>query len=283
MLNQVFYLGLSENIWQGIFGFISIVIVAGAVGIITIHWLSKREALNEREGKIINDRITAYLEILDSMARINERIVILDSGIHIRGEIDKHGIKTSKDRPVVEYPPFLEDEIKLHAIIKSLGNFYIKKLHLVGPKTYKQFTFIYLYLSKIDGYYKYLVTTPMPDGRLLDKSTTNEILKEFLPKFGMVIDYDLVKMQADFERALVGELYDLKSCTNPPLKNEAEMEKYFYKRFWSTLYFENEEELSQMLLEISADKTGTPFDILFKSFKANDYIEAPSFYEKVLK
>lgn len=63
MIDETVFLGLSESIWQGIFSFLSTIIVAGAVGFITIHWLSKQEALNEREGKILNDRITAYLEI----------------------------------------------------------------------------------------------------------------------------------------------------------------------------------------------------------------------------
>lgn len=69
MIEETVFLGLSEIIWQGIFGFLSTIIVAGAVGFISIHWLSKQETLNEREGKILNDRITAYLEILDSMAK----------------------------------------------------------------------------------------------------------------------------------------------------------------------------------------------------------------------
>lgn len=63
MIDETVFLGMSEIIWQGIFGFFSTIIIAGAVGFITIHWLSKQEALNEREGKILNDRITAYLEI----------------------------------------------------------------------------------------------------------------------------------------------------------------------------------------------------------------------------
>jgi len=37
---------------------------------------------------------------------------------------------------------------------------------------------------------------PMPDGMLLDECTIDEILKEFLPKVGIVIDFDMVKMQA---------------------------------------------------------------------------------------
>ncbi|NLL19188.1 MAG: hypothetical protein GX262_09200 [Clostridia bacterium] len=86
MIDQTVFLELSESIWQGIFGFLSTIIVAGAVGFITIHWLSKQEALNEREGKILNDRITAYLEILDSMARINERTIVLDTELNIRSE-----------------------------------------------------------------------------------------------------------------------------------------------------------------------------------------------------
>lgn len=86
MIEETVFLGLSEIIWQGIFGFLSTIIVAGAVGFISIHWLSKQEALNEREGKILNDRITAYLEILDSMARINERTIVLDAELIVLPE-----------------------------------------------------------------------------------------------------------------------------------------------------------------------------------------------------
>jgi len=154
MIDETVFLGLSENIWQGIFGFLSTIIVAGVVGFITIYWLSKQEALNEREGKILNDRITAYFEILNSMARINERTVVLDTEMDIRSEIDKYEIVTLKDRPAVEYPPFLEDRERLQAIVKSLDSFYINRLHLVGPKSYKQFMYVYMYLSKLDGYYK---------------------------------------------------------------------------------------------------------------------------------
>lgn len=283
MIDETVFLGLSENIWQGIFGFLSTIIVAGVVGFITIHWLSKQEALNEREGKILNDRITAYLEILDSMARINERNVVLDTEMDIRGEIDKYGIVTLKDRPAVEYPPFFEDREKLQTIIKSLDSFYINKLHLLGPKSYKQFIYVYLYMSKLDGYYKYLMTTPMPDGALLDESTIDGILKEFLPKVGIVIDFDMVKMQADFERALIVELYNLKSCAKPPFKNEYKKIKFFYEKFCKTLYAMNEIGLFRMLIDMTAEKTGTSFDTLYKHLKANEYVVTPFLYEEEVR
>lgn len=280
MIDEIVFWGLSESIWQGIFGFLSTIIVAGAVGFITIHWLSKQEALNEREGKILNDRITAYLEILDSMARINERTIVLDTDLNIRSDLDKYGIVTLKDRPAVEYPPFLEGRENLQTIVKSLDSFYINKLHLVGPKSYKQFIYVYFYLSKLDGYYKYLMTTPMPDGKLLDELTIDEILKDFLPKVSIVIDFDMVKIQADFERALVGELYNLKSCAKPPFKNEYEKIKFFYNRFCETLYAVNEIGLFRMLIDMTAEKTGISYDILCKHFKANEYVVTPDLHDQ---
>ncbi|WP_026894326.1 hypothetical protein [Clostridiisalibacter paucivorans] len=280
MIEETVFLGLSEIIWQGIFGFLSTIIVAGAVGFISIHWLSKQEALNEREGKILNDRITAYLEILDSMARINERTIVLDAELDIRRELEKHGIVTLKDRAAVEYPPFFESREKFHAILKSLDDFYINKLHLVGPKSYKEFIYVYLYMSKLDGYYKYLMTTPMPDGTLLDERVADEILEDFLPKLGVVIDFDMVKMQADFERALVGELYKLKSCTKPPLRNEVKQAEFFYGRFSETLYAINEIGIFQLLIDVMADKIGTPYQVLSEHLQANDLVMTPFLHDQ---
>lgn len=280
MIDETIFLGLSENIWQGILGFFSTIIVAGAVGFITIHWLAKQEALNEREGKILNDRITAYLEILDSMARINERTVILDTELDIRSELEKYGIITLQDRSAVEYPPFFEDREKLQDILKSLDSFYINKLHLVGPKSYKQFIYVYFYLSKLDGYYKYLRTMPMSDGNFLGEETADEILKDFLPKVGIVIDFDMVKMQADFERALVSELYNLKSCSKPPFKSEVEKVEFFYKKYCETLYAVNEIGLFRMLIGETAEKTGSSFDTLSRYFKANEYVVTPDLHDQ---
>ena len=42
MIEETVFLGLSEIIWQGIFGFLLTIIVAGAVGFISIHWLSNK-------------------------------------------------------------------------------------------------------------------------------------------------------------------------------------------------------------------------------------------------
>lgn len=280
MIDETVFLGLSEIIWQGIFGFLSTIIVAGAVGFITIHWLSKQEALNEREGKILNDRITAYLEILDSMARINERTVIMDTRLDIRSELEKYGILTLKDRSAVEYPPFLESREKFQTIVKSLDSFYINKLHLVGPNTYKQFIYAYFYLSKLDGYYKYLMTTPMPDGNLLDEAAVDEILKVFLPKVGIVIDFDMVKMQADFERALVSELYNLKSCRKPPFKNEVKQVEFFYIKFSETFYAVNEMGLFRLLIDVTAEKIGTSYDVLSEHLQANEYVVTPALHNQ---
>lgn len=282
MIDETIFWGVSEIIWQGIFGFFSTISVASAVGFITIHWLSKQEALNEREGKILNDRITAYLEILDSMARINERTVVFDTNLDIRRSLSKYGIVTLKDRSAVEYPPFLESREKLQTIIKSFDSFYINKLHLVGPNSYKQFIYVYLYLSKLDGYYKYLMTTPMPDGTPLNELITDEILKEFLPKVGMAIDFDMAKMQADFELALVGELYNLKSCKKPPFKNEDEKVKFFYDKFCETLFAVNEIGLLQMLIDVTTEKTGISYDTLCQHFKANEYVVTPFLHDQVV-
>lgn len=258
----------------------STIIVAGAVGFITIHWLSKQEALNEREGKILNERITAYLEILDSMARINERTVILDTELDIRSELEKYGIITLRDRSAVEYPPFFEDREKLQEILKLLDSFYINKLHLVGPKSYKQFIYVYFYISKLDGYYKYLRTMPMPDGNFLGEETVDEILEDFLPKVGIVIDFDMVKMQVDFERALVSELYNFKSCTKPPFKNEVKKIEFFYIKFSKTFYAVNEIGLFRMLIAVTAEKTVTSYDVLSKCFKANEYVVTPYLHDQ---
>ena len=280
MVNESAFLGLSEIIWQGIFGFLSTIIVAVALGFITIHWLSRQEALNEREGKILNECITAYLKMLDSKARINERTIFLDTQLSIRRELEKHGILTLKDRAAVEYPPFFESREKFHAILKSLDSFHINKLHLMGPKSYNEFIYVYFYMSKLDGYYKYLRTTPMPDGTLLDEATVDEIIENFLPKVGMVIDFDMVKMQADFERALVRELYKLKSCTKLPLKNEVKKFNFLYLRFSKTFYAINEIGFFRMLIYITAEKTGTPFNKLYLHFKANEYVVTPNFHEE---
>lgn len=124
------------------------------------------------------------------------------------------------------------------------------------------------------------MTTPMPDGALLDESTTDEILKEFLPKVGIVIDFDMVKMQADFERALVGELYNLKSCSKPPFKNEEGRIRFFYWKFCETLYAVNEIGLFRMLIGMTAEKTGISFDTLCQHFKANEYVVTPFLHDQ---
>jgi len=135
-------------------------------------------------------------------------------------------------------------------------------------------------LSKLDGYYKYLMTTPMLDGTFLEESITDEILKDFLPKVGMVIDFDMVKMQADFERALVGELYNLKSCKKPPFKNEDERVEFFYEKFCETLFAVNEIGLFQILIDVTSEKTGTSYEILCQHLKANEYVVTPFLHDQ---
>ena len=204
----------------------------------------------------------------------------MDTELKIRSEIGKYGIIILIDRPAVEYPPFFESKEKFQTILESLESFYINKLHLVGPKTYKQIIYVYLYLSKLDGYYKYLMTTPMPDGSFLDEATTDEILKDFLPQVGIVIDFDMTKMQADFERALIGELYNLKSCRKLPLKNEEEKINFFYKKYGETLYAVNEMGFFRMLLGVTAKKTDISFDVLKEYLKANEYVVTPFLHEQ---
>ena len=207
---------------------------------------------------------------------IYQQYITLD----IRRELEKHGIVTLKDRAAVEYPPFFESREKFHAILKSLDDFYINKLHLVGQKSYKEFIYVYFYMSKLDGYYKYLMTTPMPDGTLLDEKVADEILEDFLPKVGIVIDFDMVKMQADFERALVNELYKLKSCTKPPLRNEVKQAEFFYGRYSETFYAMNEMGIFQLLIDVTAQKVGTPYHVLSKHLQANDFVMTPFLHDQ---
>lgn len=150
-LEENIFWGLSELIWQGIFGFISTIVVASAVGFITITWLSKQEVLNQQEGKILDSRITSYLELLDSMARINEKTVILDTDFNIRDELAMYGIIMLRDRPAVEYPPIFESRKELQDIVKKLDDFYKDGLQLVDTKSYKEFMYIYLYFSKLES------------------------------------------------------------------------------------------------------------------------------------
>ncbi len=280
MTEQDIFWGISEVMWQGIFGFISTIIVAGAVGFITITWLSKQEALNQLEGKVLDNRITAYLGILDSMARINERTVILDTEFSIRDELAMYGIITLRDRPAVEYPPIFENRKELQNTIKKLDDFHTNGLQLLDSKSYKQFMYVYLYFSKLDGYYKYLMNTPLPNGEFLNETVTDSILKDFLPKLGMVIDFDMVKMQVDFERTLVRELYKLRSLKKPPFKDEAGMIEFFYLKLSETFYLVNEMSLFKMLVAMTAKKVGIPVEILSNYFKPNDYVITSFLYDE---
>lgn len=280
MIDQEIFWGLSEVLWDGIFGFMSTIIVTSTVGFMTMNWLSKQEALNQQEGKILDKRITAYLEILDSMARMNEKIVILDTDHAIRDELSKYDIITLNDRPAVEYSPIFKSRRKLQEIIMNLDDFYNNKLQLVDIKSYKEFTYIYLYLSKLDGYYKYLSTTVLPDGKYLTEAAIDSILEDFLPKLGIVVDIDMIKMQADFEKTLVSELYKLKSLKRRPFKDENSKIEYFYLRLSETLYLINERQIFKMLVDITARKNGISLEVLEQHFKANDYVITPFLYEE---
>ena len=120
----------------------------------------------------------------------------------------------------------------------------------------------------------------MPDGNFLGEETVDEILEDFLPKVGIVIDFDMVKMQADFERALVSELYNLKSCSKPPFKSEVKKVEFFYRKYCETLYAVNEIGLFRMLIGMTAEKTGTSFDILSRYFKENEYVVTPDLHDQ---
>ncbi len=264
------FLGMSESVWQGISAFISTILVAVTVGYITTYLLAKQEALNNEEGKLLKARTDAYLGILDSMARMEERKVIMDPDFEIRNAIQKNGILMLRDRPAVEYPPYMESYDKFFNIFKNMVSFYEEKLYLTSPKTYKKFIYVYCYFTRINTYYFYLQTLTLPNGDVIDENKAKEIVAEFYPKLGMIIDFDLVVMQADFEKALVSELYRPKFCKNPPFKNDAKITEFFLLKLASTYLGVNEYGILNLLKEITADKTGFDKSDLDQVFVPND-------------
>ena len=266
------FLGMGESAWQGISAFISTILVAVTVGYITTHLLSKQEALNNEEGKLLKARTDAYLGILDSMAQMEERKVVMDPDFEIRNSIQENGILMLRDRPAVEYPPYMESYDKFFDLFRNMVSFYEEKLYLTSPKTYKEFMYVYCYFTRIHAYYFYLQALTLPNGDAIDEDKAKEIIADFYPALGMIIDFDLVVMQANFEKALVSELYRPKFCKNPPFKNDAKITEFFLLRLASTYLGVNEYGILNLLKEITAKKTGFDVSSLDEVFVPSDLV-----------
>lgn len=266
------FLGMSEAVWQGISAFISTILVAVTLGYITTHLLARQEAMNNEEGKLLKARTDAYLEILDSMARMEERKVIMDPDFEIRNNIQKNCILMLRDRPAVEYPPYMESYDKFFDVFRKMVYFYEEKLYLASPKTYKEFLYVYCYFTRIHTYYFYLQTLTLPNGEVIDEEKAKEIIADFYPKLGMIIDFDLVVMQAKFEKALVCELYRPKFCKKPPFKSDAKITEFFLLRLTSTCLGINEYGILNLLKEITAKKMGFEAGDLDSAFVPSDLV-----------
>ena len=242
------FLGMSSLFWQFVGAFMSTVIVGICMGIVSAKWLNKRELLNAREGELLNARVDAYMNLLDFMASMEHKRVIMDPDFSLRKQWDEEGIVIRRDRPAVEYWPMMENFEEFYSVFRKLDDFYKSNLSLMDPKAAKELVFVYGMFSKVYGYYMYLSSLEWKEKTYLNEEEVKDILARFYPKLGMVLDVDFTVMQAKLEQKVVKGLYKPSFSKNKKFFEEARCVAYFEKRYLRTDLCMQEQTIFQALV-----------------------------------
>lgn len=243
------FLGMSSIFWQFVSAFASTAIVGICMGIVSSKWLNKRELLNAREGELLNQRVDAYMDLLNFMASMENKKVIMDPEFTLRNQLDQEGIVIRRDRPAMEYWPMMENFEEFNRVFKILDSFYKSNLSLMDPKAAKELIFTYGMFSKVYGYYMYLASLEWQEGEVLSQEEVEAVLSRFYPKLGMVLDLDFTKMQAKLEQKVVSGLYKPKFSKNRRFFEEEKCVAYFEKRYAHTDLCMQEQEIFNVLIE----------------------------------
>lgn len=243
------FLGMSSTFWQFVSAFLSTAIVGICMGIVSAKWLNKRELLNAQEGELLNQRVDAYMMLLDFMASMENKKVVMDPDFSLREQLDKEGIVIRRDRPAVEYWPMMESFEKFQKVFEGLDRFYKSNLSLMDPKAARELVFVYGMFSKVYGYFMYLSSLEWQPGTYLSKEEVEDILSRFYPKLGMVLDVDFTVMQAKLEQKVVAGLYKPSFSKNKKFFEEKRCVAYFEKRYLHTDLCMQEQEIFQALIE----------------------------------
>lgn len=267
------FLGFSSIFWQFVNGFLSTIIIGVCMGIVSSKWLNKRELINAEEGQLLAQRVDRYMELLEFMATLENKKVIMDSDFRLRDKYLSQGYIIRRDRIAVEYWPMFEDFKVFEMTFEKLDKFYKEYLSLMDPVSAKELTFTYGMFVQIYGYYMYLSSVKMPDGSNLTRQEVEEILQTFYPKLGMVLDVDLSIAQAKLEEKLVKGLYKFRFSVNKKVFSEAECEKVFKKRYYKTDFAIYEKELFGALVREICVKKQIDAQIGTAFFTPNDYVK----------
>lgn len=267
------FLGMGSTFWQFVNGGLSTLIIGVCMGIVSSRWLDKREQINAEEGAMLDRRVDAYMELLDFMAELENKKILMDPDFSLRNDLKREGLRISRDRPAVEYWPMLEDFEVFEACFRKLDHFYQQNLALMDPKAAKELIFTYGMFGRIYGYYMYLSTVQMPDGTYLTHEEVRQLLNGFYPKLGMALDEDLTQMQTKLERTVMDGVYRLRFIWNRRLITTKKAGKYFEKRYLKTDFFTMEEELFAVLRNDLCVLRNIPLDQGREVFLPNGYVD----------
>ncbi|MBQ8624856.1 MAG: hypothetical protein IJ419_01625 [Agathobacter sp.] len=267
------FLGFNSIFWQFVNGFLTTIIIGVCMGIVSSKWLNKRELINAEEGRLLKLRVDRYMELLDFMATLENKKIILDADFKLRDQLLGEGFVIRRDRSAVEYWPMFESFQSFKKNFEKLDSFYKENLSLMDPTSAKELTFTYGMFSQIYQYYMYLSSVKMADGTNLTTEEIEDILEKFYPKLGMVLDADLSVMQGRLEGKLVKGLYKFRFSVNKGLFTEEKCADYFVKRYSRTDFALWEKELFLALIREICVKKNVDLREAGKLFTPNDYVK----------
>lgn len=244
---EIFYLGLPDYVWSGIFSLLTTLIAGVVVATFTTAFLKKKEEKIRVSGELFQRRVEAQSTLSNYLIQSLVFDTIEERDADVLRLID--GVELVDTHPSPQRSKIFNSLDESNRFLDEYRRLFFSNKTWLDHRVRDQLLLIQYYLEGVSGVWIYATRVPLPDGGELSEEELRLIQNRVVRFVGVVADNDLNAMLGILDNEITRSVYKVDFRTPKKSWNAWSHRKIVDVALHDTEFGDNFHQIREMIIE----------------------------------